>query len=78
MVTNFANYCLRQVAVNPETGRQNADWVTVGTTKTRRNRARSIREIIKELEKEYGEEVPLEELLDLAEEDGWTEIRRKI
>jgi replicative DNA helicase Mcm len=69
-VTNVVNYCLRQVAVDPETGRLDADWVTVGTTKTRRNRARSIRKIIKELEKEYGEEVSLEELLDLAEEDG--------
>jgi replicative DNA helicase Mcm len=69
-VTNLVNFCLRQVAVDPETGRLDADWVTVGTTKTRRDRARSIREIIKELEKEYGEEVPLEEVLDLAEEEG--------
>jgi replicative DNA helicase Mcm len=69
-VTNVVNFCLRQVAVDPETGRLDADWVTVGTTKTRRDRARSIREIIKELEKDYGEEVPLDEVLDLAEEDG--------
>jgi len=33
-------------------------------------RVRSIREIIKELEKEYGDEVPIEEVLDLAEEEG--------
>jgi replicative DNA helicase Mcm len=70
IVTNVVNFCLRQVSVDPETGKLDADWVTVGTTKTRRDRARSIREIIKELEKEYGEEVPLEEVLDLAEEDG--------
>jgi replicative DNA helicase Mcm len=69
-VTNVVNFCLRQVAVDPETGRLDADWVTVGTTKTRRDRARSIREIIKELEKDYGEEVPLDEVLDLAEEEG--------
>ncbi|MFV9677990.1 MAG: AAA family ATPase, partial [Methanosarcinales archaeon] len=40
------------------------------TTKTKRDRARSIREIIKELEKDYGDEVPVEEVLDLAEEEG--------
>jgi replicative DNA helicase Mcm len=70
IVTNVVNFCLRQVSVDPETGKLDADWVTVGTTKTRRDRARSIREIIKELEKDYGDEVPLEEVLDLAVEEG--------
>ncbi|HID20150.1 MAG TPA: minichromosome maintenance protein MCM [Methanophagales archaeon] len=69
-VINVTTYCLRQVFVDPETGKLDTDWVTVGTTKTRRDRARSIREIIKELENEYGEEVPIEEVLDLAEEEG--------
>jgi replicative DNA helicase Mcm len=69
-VINVTTYCLKQVFVDPETGKLDTDWVTVGTTKTRRDRARSIREIIKELENEYGEEVPLEEVLDLAEEEG--------
>lgn len=32
--------------------------------------AKSLRDIIKELEKEYGPEVPIEEVLDLAEYDG--------
>jgi replicative DNA helicase Mcm len=69
-VINVTTYCLKQVFVDPETGKLDTDWVTVGTTKTRRDRARSIRDIIKELENEYGEEVPLEEVLDLAEEEG--------
>lgn len=69
-VINVVTYCLKRVFVDPETGKLDADWVTVGTTKTKRDRARSIREIIKELEKEYGEEVPTEEVLDLAEEEG--------
>jgi len=43
---------------------------TEGKTKSKRDRARSIREIIKELEDEYGEEVPIDEVLDLAEEEG--------
>jgi len=69
-VINLVTYCLKRVSVDPETGKLDTDWVTVGTTKTKRDRARSIREIIKELEKEYGDEVPLEEVLDLAEEEG--------
>ena len=69
-VIAVTTYCLKQVFVDPETGRLDTDWITVGTTKTRRDRARSISEIIKELEKEYGEEVPVEEVLELAEEEG--------
>jgi replicative DNA helicase Mcm len=69
-VIKVVTYCLKRVFVDPETGKLDTDWVTVGTTKTKRDRARSIREIIKELEKEYGEEVPIEEVLDLAEEEG--------
>ncbi len=69
-VINVVTYCLKHVFVDPETGKLDTDWITVGTTKTRRDRARSIRDIIKELEKEYGDEVPIEEVLDLAEEEG--------
>ena len=43
---------------------------TEGKTKSKRDRARSIREIIKELEKGYGEEIPIAEVLDIAEEEG--------
>ncbi|MBC8520848.1 MAG: helix-turn-helix domain-containing protein [Methanomicrobia archaeon] len=69
-VINVVTYCLKLVSVDPETGKLDTDWIAVGTTKTRRDRAKSIREIIKELEKEYGDEVPIEEVLDLAEEEG--------
>lgn len=69
-VINVVNYCLNQVFVDPETGKLDVDWVAAGTTKSRRDRARSIREIIKELEKDYGEEIPIDEVLDLAEEEG--------
>lgn len=69
-VINVVTSCLKRVFVDPETGKLDTDWITVGTTKTRRDRARSIREIIKELEKEYGDEVPIEDVLDLAEEEG--------
>jgi len=69
-VIKVVTFCLKQVFVDPETGRLDVDWVAAGTTKSRRDRARSIREIIKELEKDYGEEIPIDEVLDLAEEEG--------
>jgi len=69
-VINVVTYCLKRVFVDPETGKLDVDWITAGTTKTKRDRARSVRDIIKDLEKEYGDEVPIEEVLDLAEEQG--------
>jgi len=69
-VINVVNFCLKQVFVDPETGKLDVDWVAAGTTKSRRDRARSIRELIKELEKDYGEDIPIDEVLDLAEEEG--------
>ncbi|MHC1599738.1 MAG: minichromosome maintenance protein MCM [Candidatus Methanospirareceae archaeon] len=69
-VIKVVNYCLKQVFVDPETGKLDVDWVAAGTTKVRRDRARSVREIIKELEEDYGEEIPIEEVLDRAEEEG--------
>ncbi|MBA5942601.1 MAG: minichromosome maintenance protein MCM [Methanophagales archaeon] len=69
-VINVVTYCLNQVFTDPETGRLDVDWIAAGTTKSRRDRARSVREIIKGLEDDYGEEIPVEEVLDLAEEEG--------
>ena len=69
-VIDLVNYCLKTVYVDPETGKLDVDWVTVGTTKTQRDRSRTIVEIVQELEKEYGNEVPVKEILDLAEEGG--------
>lgn len=69
-VIDLVVYSLRLAFTDPETGKIDADWGTIGTTKTKRDRARVIREIIKDLEKEYGDEVPVSGILDLAEEEG--------
>ncbi len=64
------SHCMKEVYVDPESGRLDVDVVEVGTSKTRRDRARTIREIISDLEREYGAEVPLTEVYDMAEEEG--------
>ncbi|HDM35785.1 MAG TPA: minichromosome maintenance protein MCM [Candidatus Syntrophoarchaeum butanivorans] len=62
---------LSQVGVDPETGRLDADWIAVGTTKTRRDRAKILREIVRRLIKEHGGNAcPLEEVYELAEAEG--------
>lgn len=69
-VIRLVNYCLRRVFVDPETGKLDVDWVAVGTSKSRRDRAKMIKEIIKELEEAGDGAVPLEEILDVAESRG--------
>ncbi|MGB7533894.1 MAG: minichromosome maintenance protein MCM [Halobacteriota archaeon] len=69
-VIEVVNYCLKHVFTDPETDKLDVDWINVGTTKTRRDRARSIKAIITELEAEHGDEVPIEDVLDIAEEEG--------
>lgn len=67
---NLVTYCLKMAHTDPETGKLDVDWVIAGTTKTRRERARVMEEIIRELGKEHGGEVPIKEILDLTEERG--------
>jgi len=69
-VIQLVTTCLHGVYVDPETGQLDVDWVVAGTTKTRRDRAKTLRTIISDLEREYGEEIPTSEVLDLAEEEG--------
>ena len=69
-VIGVVNYCLKHVFTDPETDKLDVDWINAGTTKTRRDRARSIKAIITELEAEHGDEVPIEDVLDIAEEEG--------
>jgi len=62
---------LLQVGVDPETGRLDADWIAVGTTKTRRDRAKIIRDIVRGLIKEHGGDAcPIEEVYEHAQSDG--------
>ena len=70
-VIDLVSYCLNRVFVDPETGKLDVDVVTIGTPKTRRDRMKMLLDIIKELGREYGSDVvPIEEVLDIAEERG--------
>jgi DNA replicative helicase MCM subunit Mcm2 (Cdc46/Mcm family) len=61
---------LNDIGIDPETGDLDADIVETGTSKTQRDRIRGIKDIIADLQDEYEEGAPLEEVLDEAEAEG--------
>jgi len=63
-------YCMRSVYTDPESGHLDVDWVVAGTSKTKRDRSKSIRQIMVALEKTYGTDIPALEVVDNAEEEG--------
>jgi replicative DNA helicase Mcm len=59
---------LKEIGMDPETGQYDADVIETGQSKTQRDRIRSIKELIADVESEYDEGAPIEEVLDRAEE----------
>jgi replicative DNA helicase Mcm len=65
------DYCMSQIAVDPDTGRVDVDRIATGITSSQRNKVISVREIIKELEERHPDkQIPREEILDLASQKG--------
>ncbi|MFQ3475305.1 cell division protein [Halonotius sp. F2-221B] len=62
--------CLQDIGVDPETGQFDADVVETGTSKTQRDRIKNIKGLISEIEEEFEEGAPIEEVLDRADEIG--------
>lgn len=56
--------CLKQVGLDPETGKVDIDKVEGRTPKSERDKARVLMDVIKELGDEYGGRVPVSILLD--------------
>jgi replicative DNA helicase Mcm len=69
-VIEIVRSSLKDVGVDPETGDFDADMIETGTSKTQRDRIKNIKGIIKELEQEYDDGAPTEEVLDRAEAAG--------
>jgi replicative DNA helicase Mcm len=63
-------YCMKAVYTDPESGDLDVEWVTQGTSQTRRNRAQAIRTIITDLIAAYGSDVPTIAVIDQAEQEG--------
>jgi replicative DNA helicase Mcm len=69
-VIELVHGSLEDVGIDPETGELDADIVESGRSKTQRDRIRRIKSLIGEVEAEYDEGAPREEVLDRAEEVG--------
>ncbi|MFH0977816.1 MAG: minichromosome maintenance protein MCM [Candidatus Woesearchaeota archaeon] len=70
---NLLDYCLRQIALDEETGTIDIDRIATGITATQRTRIVSIKEIIVELENKLGKTIPIEDIMRLATEKGMDE-----
>ena len=68
--TDIVESCLKDIGVDPETGQFDADVVETGTSKSQRDRIKNIKGLIADIEEEYQEGAPVEEVLDRAGEIG--------
>lgn len=68
--TDIVESCLKDIGVDPETGQFDADVVETGTSKSQRDRIKNIKGLIADIEEEYQEGAPIEEVLDRAGEIG--------
>ncbi|WP_435096224.1 LAGLIDADG family homing endonuclease [Halorubrum sp. N11] len=68
--TDIVESCLKDIGVDPETGQFDADVVETGTSKSQRDRIKNIKALIADIEEEYQEGAPVDEVLDRAGEIG--------
>ncbi|MFZ2471227.1 MAG: AAA family ATPase [Methanothrix sp.] len=69
-VVKILEACLRKVGVDPETGFLDADIIASGTTKSTRDRTKSVIDIIRDVSKEQQGPAPRDAVLDRAVELG--------
>ncbi|QAU13406.1 helix-turn-helix domain-containing protein [Halorubrum sp. BOL3-1] len=68
--TDIIESCLKDIGVDPETGQFDADVVETGTSKSQRDRIKNIKGLIADIEEEYQEGAPVDEVLDRTGEIG--------
>lgn len=68
-VIQIVEACLKEVGVDPETGKRDFDVIAVGRSKSQQERIKSIRDIIRELEREAGS-APLDKIVERASKLG--------
>ncbi len=66
---NLMLYSLKQIGYDYETGKFDIDR-TEGTPSSKRNKIRMMLEIIERLEKEIGKQIPKEDILAVAQDEG--------
>jgi replicative DNA helicase Mcm len=68
--TDIVLACLKEIGMDPETGQFDADVVETGTSKSQRDRIKSLKALITDIEDEYDEGAPVDVVIERAEEAG--------
>ncbi|ESP88619.1 minichromosome maintenance protein MCM [Candidatus Halobonum tyrrellensis] len=71
-VIEIVQSCLQDIGVDPETGQFDADVVETGTSKSQRDRIKSLRELITTIADEYDDEpgAPVDQIIERADQVG--------
>ncbi|UWG46492.1 DNA endonuclease related to intein-encoded endonuclease [Halanaeroarchaeum sp. HSR-CO] len=69
-VIEIVRTSLQAVGVDPETDQYDADVIETGTSKSQRDRIKNIKHLIEDIESEFDEGAPVDEVLARAEEVG--------
>ncbi len=62
--------CLKQVSLDRETGQIDSDIISLGIPKSQKDKIRLLKEIVRELDREYGGGAPRNRIIAKAEENG--------
>jgi replicative DNA helicase Mcm len=75
--TDIVRSCLQDIGVDPETGEFDADVIETGTSKTQRDRIKSIKDVIETVDAEYEGEAgaPIDAIVERAEAEGINESK---
>jgi len=76
-VIEIVRSCLQDIGVDPETGEFDADVIETGTSKSQRDRIKSIKDVIETVDAEYDEEAgaPIDAIVERAEAEGIDESK---
>jgi replicative DNA helicase Mcm len=74
-VIGIVRSSLRDVGMDPETGEFDADIIETEMSKSQRDRVKNLKALIQEIEAEYEEGAPVDEVIQRAEEIGMAESK---
>ncbi len=70
---DILQYCLELIGLDPETGKIDIDRIMTGTTTSQREKFIAIKKIISDLEEIVGKNIPVEDIIQEAKEQGYDE-----
>jgi replicative DNA helicase Mcm len=72
---DLLQFSMSQVGMDPETGELDIDRLITGIPSAQRNKIIILKGILKELEEEVGENIPVDSIIDAAKDQGIEEVK---